>query len=149
MMVFNLVVRRLHFLAKVPLAPQFFDAALLTWTALFHRERLGAIEQFEQTLSRLNIDRCLHRFGGTGFVLNGREFAHLHGNGLLDIEFTREVASQLIVENRAVPHHVLGPSRWVSLWLKSSADIPQALALIELACEIKKADQSAGLFEPA
>jgi len=131
-MIFNFIVRHLHFLAKVPLAPQFFDAALLTWTALFHRERLRAMEQFEQKLSNLHIDRCVHRFGGTGFVRNGCEFAHLHGNGLLDIELTRDLAHQLVQEKRAAPHHVLGPSRWVTVWLTSIADVPNAFALLKL-----------------
>ena len=145
-MIFNFVVRHLHFLAKIPLAPQFFDATLLTWTGLLQRERLRAIERLEQEISNLpNIDPCLHRYGGTGFAYNGCEFAHLHGNGLLDIELTSEIASQVILENGASPHHVLGRSRWISFWLNSPADVPPAFALIELACKIKKAGQSADL----
>lgn len=145
-MIFNFVVRHLHFLAKIPLAPQFFDAALLTWTALFHPERLRTIEELEQRISKIpNVDLCLHRYGGTGFMLKDREFAHLHGNGLVDIELTPALAAQAIKENGAQPHHVLGSSRWISFWLNSPADVPRAFALIELACKIKKAGQSADL----
>lgn len=146
-MIFNFVVRHLHFLARVPLAPQFFDAALLTWTALFHRQRLVAMDDFEQGLSNLEIDRCVHRFGGTGFVRDGREFAHLHGNGLLDIELTRELANQIVQQKRATPHHVLGRSRWVSVWLISIADVPNAIELVELG--LKSIEQKSRALPPS
>jgi hypothetical protein len=143
-MIFNFVVRHFHYLAKIPLAPQFFDAALLTMTALFQPEGLRAIEELEQRILKIpNVQLRVHRYGGTGFTLNDREFAHLHGNGLVDIELTPTLAAQMVRENRARPHHVLGPSRWVSVWLNSSAEVPSVFALIELACQnvkIKKAD---------
>src|SRR5678815_1687201 len=86
---FRFVVRHLHWLTRVPLAPQFFDALLLAWTALFHRETLRAIEQLEVAALRLpDVERSSHRFGGLGFARNGREFAHVHGNGLLDVKLT-------------------------------------------------------------
>jgi hypothetical protein len=44
---FRFVVRHLRWLAHVPLAPQLFDALLLAWTAVFHRETLRAIERLE------------------------------------------------------------------------------------------------------
>jgi hypothetical protein len=147
-MIFNLVVRHLHFLARIPIAAQFFDAALLTWTALFHRERLRAIEALEnRALTLENVRLCSHRYGGIGFELNGCEFAHLHGNALLDVELTRTVAAELIAQKRALPHHVLGPSRWVSFWLNSPNNVVDAFLLLQLACETKKADQTAGLLE--
>jgi hypothetical protein len=149
-MIFNFIVRHLHFLAKFPLAPQFFDAALLTWTAIFHRERLRAIEVLqEHALTLPNVRLSSHRYGGTAFVHNNYEFAHLHSNGLLDIELTRALASKLISQNRALPHHVLGPSRWISFRLTSPLDVSHASALLEAACQYanKKADHLAGLAE--
>jgi hypothetical protein len=147
-MIFNFIVRHLHFLARIPLTAHFFDGALLTWTALFHHERLRAIEAIQkQALTLRDVRLCSHRYGGIGFEQNGCEFAHLHGNGLFDVELTRNVAAELIAHKRALPHHVLGPSRWISFWVDSLANVPDAFSLLQLACEMKKADQTAGLLE--
>jgi hypothetical protein len=128
---FRFVVRHLHWLTRVPLAPQFFDALLLAWTALFHRETLRAIEQLEVAALRLpDVERSSHRFGGLGFARNGREFAHVHGNGLLDVKLTSARAAELVSLRRAEPHHVFGPSAWISVWLKTPADCKPALALL-------------------
>ena len=129
---FSFVVRRLRWLAFLPLAPQLFDALLLAWTALFHRERLRAMESLEAAALALpGVTPCVHRFGGIGFRRDGREFAHLHGNGLLDVKLTRDRADELVSAGRAAPHHVFGPSAWVSFWLRSTHDLDGALALIE------------------
>lgn len=129
---FRFVVRHLRWLARVPLAPHFFDALLLAWTALFHRQRLRAMESLEAAALRLpGVTPQVHRFGGIGFARRGREFAHLHGNGLLDVHVTRERATELIVTHRAEPHHVFGPSVWISFWLRSPGDLENALSLIE------------------
>ena len=129
---FRFVVRHLHWLARIPLLPQIFDALLLGWTALFHRERLRAVESLEAAVLRLpGVKLCVHRFGGIGFARDGREFAHVHGNGLLDIHLTRERAAELVAAGIAAPHHVFGPSAWISFWLRSPRDIATALALLE------------------
>jgi hypothetical protein len=133
-MIFNFIVRRLHFLARIPLAPQFFDATLLIWTALFNRDVLRAIELLEQEALHLEgVTICSHRFGGIGFKNNAREFAHIHSNGLLDVELTRAEAEELIDLGRALPHHVFGRSRWITFWLRSSSEVPEALHLLHRA----------------
>jgi len=133
-MIFEFVVRRLRWLALVPLAPQLFDALLLTWTALFHRRRLAAMEAVEAwVLQSPGAGLCVHRFGGTGFVQAGREFAHLHGNGLLDLHLTRERAEELVAAGMAEPHHLFGRSAWLSLWIRDTPDVPRATRLLALA----------------
>jgi len=130
-MIFEFVVRRLRWLARVPLAPQLLDALLLTWTALFHREQLAAFEALEvRALHLPGVRPCRHRFGGLGFARGGCEFAHLHGNGLLDVHLTRESADCMVVAGLALPHHVFGPSAWVSFWVCSEADLPNAVKLL-------------------
>ena len=132
-MIFEFVVRRLRWLACVPLAPQYFDALLLTWTALFHRRRLAAMEALEAGALRLpGVNRCVHRFGGTGFARAGREFAHLHGNGLLDVHLTREFAQAMVAAGDAGPHHVFGDSAWVSFWVRGENDVPTGVRLLTL-----------------
>ncbi len=129
---FSFVVRRLRWLAFLPLAPQLFDALLLAWTALFHRERLRSMESLEAAALALpGVTPSVHRFGGIGFRRDGQEFAHLHGNGLLDVKLTRERAAQLVATGRAAPHHLFGPSAWVSIWLRLPHDLDRALALIQ------------------
>jgi len=125
------VVRHFRWLARVPFAAQIFDALLLVWTAVFHPETLRAIEALEVAALRLpGVSPTRHRFGGFGFVRDGREFAHVHGNGLLDVKLTRERAAEIVAAGRAEPHHVFGPSAWVSFPLRTMKDCEGALALL-------------------
>lgn len=129
---FRVVVRRLHWLSRVPLAPEMFDAFLLAWTAVFHRQTLRAIETLESEILRIpGIAPVTHRFGGLGFTSKGSEFAHVHGNGLLDVKMSRERAAALIAEGRALPHHMFGPSAWISFWIRTPDDSGRAVALIQ------------------
>jgi len=134
---FRFVVRHLRCLARVPFAAQFFDVLLLVWTALFHREKLRAIEALETAALRMpGVKRTTHRLGGIGFERDGHEFAHIHGNGLLDVWLTRERASELVACGIAEPHHVFGPSAWISFWLNTPDDCETALALLEEASSL-------------
>jgi hypothetical protein len=135
-MIFNFVVRRLRWLARIPGAPHLFEAYLMTWTVLFHRSRLAAIERIEEQILRdPGVRLCVHRFGGTGFVLGDREVAHLHGNGLLDVELGRDQADAVVQAGLAQPHHVLGHSAWVSFWVRTDDSVATALHLLRLAAE--------------
>ncbi len=130
---FRCVVRRVRWLARIPGAPQLFDAALLAWTALFHRERLAAMERVETAARTLpGVTLRVHRLGGIGFAAGSRELAHLHGNGLLDCRFPLEQAQALVREGRAEPHHVFPRSGWISFWLRSSEDVANATELLRL-----------------
>jgi hypothetical protein len=128
------IVRYFHWLARIPLAPQFFDAFLLVWTALFHRYTFCAIESLEASALQLpGVSAAPHRFGGHGFVNEGREFAHLHGNGLLDVKLNRSLAAEIVSAGRAQPHHVFGPSAWISFHLRTLGDCEPALDLLKMA----------------
>jgi hypothetical protein len=130
-MLLRVVVRHARWLAKVPFAPDLFDAFLLVWTAVFHPQTLRAIEALEAAVLALpGVQPTRHRFGGLGFSRAGCEFAHVHGDGLLDIHLTRERAAELVAAGRAEPHHVFGPSAWISFPLRTPADCPPALALL-------------------
>lgn len=133
-MIFRFAVRHLRWLGRVPLAPHLFDALLLAWTGLTRRETLRAIEQLELAALRLQgVKASRHKFGGIGFVHQGKEFAHLHGNGLLDIHLGRAGAEAAIASRHAIPHHVLGRSAWISFWLRSEADLEEAMKLLRSA----------------
>ena len=55
-----------------------------------------------------------HRFGGIEFRVNGREMGHIHGDRLADLPFPRDIGKKLIAEGKALPHHVLPQSGWIS-----------------------------------
>ena len=131
---FKFVVKRLRWLARIPVLPQLFDAGLVIATMLFDRPRLRAMETFENAVSRKDaIQRRPHRFGGVGFFVGTTEIGHLHGNGLLDLFVGKSFRTEQVRGGRALPHHVFPQSGWISFWLRSPADIAQALDLFEVA----------------
>jgi hypothetical protein len=132
--IFEFVVRRLHWMARIPGAPHLFEAFLLVGTAMFHRPRLAAMERIEREILQVPAVRLgVHRFGGTGFTIEGHEFAHLHGNGLLDVQLRREDADKVVAAGWAKPHHLFGPSSWVSFWIHTDECVTTALQLLRLA----------------
>jgi hypothetical protein len=76
-----------------------------------------------------------HRFGGVEFLVGRRELGHLHGNGLADLPFPVRVRQQLVAEGKAQPHHILPDSGWVSVVIRSPADVPGVVALFRLSYE--------------
>jgi hypothetical protein len=128
----------LKWLARIPGAPQVFDAMLLLATALFRPARLRAISAIEAAVRQLPGMRVgVHRLGGIGFFHEGRESSHLHGNGLLDCFVGRDSREALIFEGRALSHHLFPRSGWISFWIDDEDDIRPALELIRIATEPK------------
>ena len=139
---FKFVVKRLRWLARIPVLPQLFDAGLVIATMLFDRPRLRAMETFESAVSRKDaIQRRPHRFGGVGFFVGTTEIGHLHGNGLLDLFVGKSFRTDQVRPGRALPHHVFPESVWISFWLESPADVAQALELFETARMYRTASQ--------
>jgi len=133
-MMFKFVVKKLRWLARIPVLPQLFDAGLMVATMLFDRPRLRAMEMFENAIRRrYTIQRRPHRFGGVGFFIGPTEIGHLHGNGLLDLFVGKSIRAEEVRRGCALPHHVFPDSGWISFWLKSPADLAQALELFEIA----------------
>jgi Family of unknown function (DUF5519) len=73
-----------------------------------------------------------HRFGGVEFRVAGHEIGHLHGERLADLPFPRRVRDALVADGRALPHHVLSDTGWVSVPLRSAGDVPAALELFRM-----------------
>lgn len=72
-----------------------------------------------------------HPFGGREFNLDDREVAHIHWNGDLDILLKGELVQELIRQKIAGRHRFV-PGRAVTFKLKSTNDLPGAIALIRL-----------------
>lgn len=73
-----------------------------------------------------------HRFGGTEFQVNGREFGHLHGNYQADIPFTVKLRRKLVAEGKASLHHLYPNSGWISFYIHSPADVGSLIELLRL-----------------
>ena len=73
-----------------------------------------------------------HRFGGQEFRIGKMEIGHIHNHGLVDVPFTRHIREQLVAENAALEHHILPESGWISYYIRSEADLKQALWLLRL-----------------
>jgi luciferase-like monooxygenase len=76
-----------------------------------------------------------HRFGGVEFRLGKRELGHLHGDRLADLPFPKRVAHELIEQGRALPHHVVRDSGWVSKPIRGEEDVEAVLSLFRLSYE--------------
>jgi hypothetical protein len=76
-----------------------------------------------------------HRFGGVEFRVGRRELGHLHGDRIADLPFPRRVRDELIAADRALPHHVLPDSGWVTFRIETPADVDAAIELFRLSYE--------------
>jgi hypothetical protein len=73
-----------------------------------------------------------HRFGGIEFLVGRRELGHLHGNSLADLPFPVRVRERLVAEHKALPHHILPDSGWVSVPIRDVSDVADVIALFRL-----------------
>jgi hypothetical protein len=96
-----------------------------------------------------------HRFGGVAFHLDKRELGHIHGDGLADLPFPKRVAEELIADGRALPHHVVRDSGWVSKPIRGEDDVEAVLDLFRLsydravAAMARRRAPGSDLVEPA
>jgi hypothetical protein len=52
---------------------------------------------------------------------------------MVDIPFNTAIRNELITERKAEPHHILGDSGWITFYMRSDADVENALWLFRLA----------------
>lgn len=114
---------------------------LLGATGLFYPARLRAIREVEAQVSRWpGVQTGVHRLGGIGFFVHGKESSHIHGNGLLDCFVGRASRDELVNHGRALPHHIFPRSGWISFWIRDEKDVRSALELIRIASEPQTAE---------
>jgi hypothetical protein len=107
---------------------------LLVATALFDWRALAVRESLErEACCSLGLEPSVHRFGGVGFNSGRHELAHLHGNGLFDAFVGISARDKIVRSGMASPHHIFPRSGWVSFWIKTEADLPNALELMRIA----------------
>lgn len=129
--------------------PRAIGAAAQVWSIVFrirlsrftgdHRMKRGrATVQIheiirDEVLSWPGVTEEPHRFGGVEFRLGKRELGHLHGDYLADLPFPVRIREELVREGKAMPHHILPQSGWVSYPIRDAAAVPGALDLFRLA----------------
>lgn len=69
-----------------------------------------------------------HRFGGMEFRLGRRELGHLHGS-IADLPVPRGVRNELVTTGRARPHHVLPDSGWITVPMRTAAEVRGVIEL--------------------
>jgi hypothetical protein len=91
----------------------------------------GASDTIRQTvLTWEGVEALPHRFGGIEYQLQKRELGHIHGDQMLDIPFPKKVRDELVAAGMAEPHHLLPDTGWISFYLRESADVERAIALL-------------------
>jgi phage shock protein A len=70
-----------------------------------------------------------HRFGGVEFRVGRRELGHLHAT-FADLPFPRKLRDELIAAGRANPHHVLPESGWVTVPMRTTAEVADVIELL-------------------
>jgi Family of unknown function (DUF5519) len=137
--VFSFAVRYLGFLKHVPLLPHLFETLLKMGTLLSNKVILDHIDDIEtEVLSWKGTSTRSHKFGGLQFDVDKREIGHIHGNGLLDILFNRDLKAKLIADGKAMDHHIFPNSGWISFYIKTSDDRKNAIELLQRSYDLKK-----------
>ena len=99
---------------------------------------MGITDQIRrEVLSWPGVTAEPHRFGGIEFRLGKRELGHLHGDPprLADLPFKRTIRDMLVDTGRALPHHVMPDSGWVSKPIRDADDAAEAIELFRLSYE--------------
>ncbi len=95
---------------------------------------MNALDEIRrEVLSWPDVTEAPHQFGGIEFRLGKRELGHLHGDYLADLPFPVRVREELVAQGKAMAHHILPQSGWVSYPIRDEAAIPGALDLFRLA----------------
>ena len=77
------------------------------------------------------------RFGGPAFQLGRRQLGHLHDAGergaFADIPLPRMLRDELIAAGRARPHSAMPDSGWLTVPVRTAADLAGAVEVFRLA----------------
>ncbi len=129
--IFNFVEKHLAFLKAVPLAPQIFEGFLLMWTWASDPNLLDTIDDIRaEVLTWNGVTESVHKYGGVQFNCAGKEIGHLHGNGILDIKFSRKIKAELMQERLIANHHIFTNSGWISFYIRGRQDTAYAINLL-------------------
>lgn len=103
------------------------------WKLLFQR-RIDELKDalVEDVASWPGVDAVPHRFGGTEFLVDGREIGHVHDWGLFDAPLVRPLGDAVVASGAAGRHHILPDSGWVTTFVEDEASRDRARAILRL-----------------
>ncbi|TML71926.1 MAG: hypothetical protein E6G13_06525 [Actinobacteria bacterium] len=97
---------------------------------------MGALDTIRsEVLSWDGVSARPHRFGGIEFRYGNRELGHVHGDRFADLPFHRTIRDMLVETGRALPHHVLPDSGWVTKRIETDDDVTDVIELFRLSYE--------------
>lgn len=130
---FHFVVKYLGFLKWIPVLPHIFDTFLKLSYLIYNKRIVELTDEIESVVSEWDgVTSSLHKYGGLQFNYGNREIGHIHSNGLVDIFFDRKKKKELLAIGMAEEHHVFKNSGWVSLYIKTEADMNNAILLLKM-----------------
>ena len=88
-----------------------------------------------ELMSWPGVTSQFHRFGGTEFRINGKEMGHMHGGRFADLPFPMSIRNALVKDRKALPHHVLPNSGWITFLINEDADITSLINLFRMQYE--------------
>lgn len=128
---FDLVVKYFGPLKHMPVLPHVFDALMKIGVCFSNRRLLDYMDEIEnEVLSWQHTSLHIHKFGGTQFNLRGKELGHIHGNGLLDVLFSRKMKAELSERYPVKDHHIFKNSGWISFQVQTEDDKKVAIELL-------------------
>jgi hypothetical protein len=105
---FRWVVKYLYPLKHIPMLPYIFDGILKMHAYVFHQDLLDWLDDIDNEMVKLpEVFVSSHKYGGVQYNALGKEIGHIHGNGLIDIRFTKKLKSQISEEGKVEDHHIL------------------------------------------
>ncbi len=136
---FDITVKYLGFLKHIPVLPQLFDGIIKLQTFLSNKQVLDYVDEIEsEILSWENTSASIHKFGGLQFDVKNKEIGHIHGNGLLDILFSREIKMDLLKNGSVKEHHTFKDSGWISFLIRKEEDKKYAIELLRRSYLLKR-----------
>lgn len=84
-----------------------------------------------EVMSWEKVSVSIHKYGGIQFNKGSHEIGHIHGNGLLDIPFSKKVQAHFIEEGRVLEHHTISNSGWSSFYIRTLEDKEYAIELLQ------------------
>jgi len=111
----------------------FLKVYLLFFNPLVFKNMIELVN-FVKSLDKVESD--FHKYGGISFLINNREFCHIHGDGLVDIILTTAITKGIYNLDGFEKHHVLGESNWVSYQI-TKYSLEEVKQVIILATKIK------------
>ena len=128
-------------LKNIPFLPMLLDEQLKLFTFFFRPKRFLKMQELSRMVSeKLRLETGFHRFGGLEFRYQGKEIAHMHSNGLLDILFPRNFSSFLIERGVTGLHHVYPASGWTSFMIRGNTNVEFCFQLINYKLLLQKGE---------